>query len=257
MAADAGERDARRPRRWRFIVLGLCGLFAFSGFVALGNWQLQRRVWKLDLIQRVDERVHAVAEAAPERSLWPLVSRESDEYRHVFVEGEYLPDSDTLVTAATELGSGYWVLTPLRLEDGSTVMVNRGFIGQGSVPAAPPVEPVKVEGLLRITEPDGSVLQSNVPAAGRWYSRDVAAIAAARGLEDTAPYFIDAAAGQPGSPGAGQDAAQHGPVGGLTVIRFHNSHLVYAITWFGLAAMVVGAAVIVAREERRGRDTTA
>ena len=49
--------------------------------------------------------------------------------------------------------------------------------------------------------------------------------------------------------------AQSGPWPreGLTVVRFSNSHLVYALTWFGLALMVVGAAVVVARYERRLR----
>jgi surfeit locus 1 family protein len=62
----------------------------------------------------------------------------------------------------------------------------------------------------------------------------VAAIAAARGV-NAAPFFVDAAAGQnpPGSPDQ--------PVGGLTVVKFPNSHLVYAITWYALALMVAGA----------------
>jgi surfeit locus 1 family protein len=80
---------------------------------------------------------------------------------------------------------------------------------------------------LRITEPKGGFLRSNDPAADRWHSRDVPAIAARRGLTRTAPYFVDA------------DATGTGwPRGGLTVIRFPNNHLAYALTWFGLAALV-------------------
>jgi surfeit locus 1 family protein len=71
----------------------------------------------------------------------------------------------------------------------------------------------------------------------------VQAIAAARGLTHVAPYFVDADA----------DPAHPLPVGGLTVVAFHNSHLVYAITWYGLALMVVGAAWLVRREQRRRR----
>ncbi|MDB5653910.1 MAG: Surfeit locus 1 family protein, partial [Tardiphaga sp.] len=83
-------------------------------------------------------------------------------------------------------------------------------------------------GLLRVSEPKGGFLRSNDPAADRWFSRDVAAIAQKRGLAEVAPYFIDAAA----VPGVAV------PVGGLTVISLPNNHLVYAITWFVLAAMV-------------------
>ena len=58
-----------------------------------------------------------------------------------------------------------------------------------------------------------------------------------------APFFIDAQK-EPG-------AAVQQPVGGLTVIQFRNHHLGYALTWFALAALVVVAAWIVLREERR------
>ncbi|XQU70493.1 SURF1-like protein [Cupriavidus sp. H18C1] len=81
------------------------------------------------------------------------------------------------------------------------------------------------------------------------------AIAAARGLERVAPYFIDADAGPQEAFGA-SGAPRRWPVGGLTVVTFHNSHLVYALTWYGLALMVLGAAWYVGREElrlRRGR----
>ncbi|WP_312306675.1 SURF1 family cytochrome oxidase biogenesis protein, partial [Pulveribacter sp.] len=108
--------------------------------------------------------------------------------------------------------------------------------------------------LLRMSEPGGGFLRRNAPAEGRWHSRDVAAIAQAQGLGDAAPFFIDA--GIPGTrpaaaPAAGSDGPWPRP--GLTVVQFHNSHLVYVFTWWGLAAMVLGAAVLVARYELRVR----
>ncbi|MFV0276703.1 MAG: SURF1 family protein [Parahaliea sp.] len=215
---------------------------ASAGFVALGNWQLERRVWKLDLIERVNTRVTAPAAAPPALKDWPWVSRESDEYRHVLVSGRFLPERDTRVTAATGLGTGYWILSPLRGADGSIVLINRGFVGLGVHSAQVPAGQVTISGLLRLSEPGGGVLRRNDVASERWYSRDVAAIAEARSLTEVAPYFIDAENGAPGSPGGA------GPVGGLTVIRFHNSHLVYAITWYSLAAMALGAGVLVWRE---------
>ena len=85
----------------------------------------------------------------------------------------------------TELGGGYWVMTPLVRDDGTTVLVNRGFVpadkrDPASWRSAEPAA-VTVTGLLRMTEPGGAFLRSNDPAADRWYSRDVAAIAASRG----------------------------------------------------------------------------
>ena len=103
-------------------------------------------------------------------------------------------------------------------------------------------------GLLRVTEPNGGFLRANDPASNRWSSRDVEAIARARGLADVAPYFIDADAAS--DPGAW-------PRGGLTVIRFPNSHLVYALTWFGMALLSLAGMGLVLRERRRGKGSDA
>nr|WP_253273752.1 SURF1 family protein [Collimonas arenae] len=228
----------------------------FAGFFALGTWQLKRLQWKLDLIQRVDARVHAPAVAAPGPEQWPQVTAESDEYRHVRLSGNYLYALTTRVQASTELGSGFWLLTPLRTADGSVVLVNRGFVPSAApeqpAPGAIPVSStVVVNGLLRISEPGGGFLRHNDPAGNRWYSRDVQAIAAAHGLSQVAPYFVDADAKKmPVDDDAG-DGSSVRPVGGLTVIAFHNSHLVYALTWYALALMVVGGCYWGVREERK------
>ena len=117
----------------------------------------------------------------------------------------------------------------------------RQFVGFGE-------NRVTITGLLRPSEPGGAFLRDNAPEKDRWYSRDVAAIAKARGLDRVAPYFVDAEA-PPLAEGGG--AGQ--PVSGLTVIQFRNNHLVYALTWFMLALMVAGGAGYAAREEFRPR----
>jgi len=242
------ESEAHRPRSTAsLVVLGAAALAVFLGLLALGVWQVERRAWKLDLIARVDQRVAAAPVAPP--SDWARVDADQDEYRHVRVSGRFLNDREAQVTASTVKGAGYWVMTPLQADDGTVVLVNRGFVPtenrDPATRAAGQVEgPVTVTGLLRITEPKGGFLRSNDPAAERWYSRDVAAIAASRGLTNVAPYFIDADA----TPNPGGL-----PIGGLTVIAFPNSHLVYAITWFGLAALLAFGVGYAVRSERRGR----
>jgi surfeit locus 1 family protein len=309
-------------------VAGTVAVLFFAMFVALGTWQLKRRVWKLDLIARVDQRVHAPPVAAPGPARWTQVTAAGDEYRHVTVDGTFLDQSQTLVQAVTALGAGYWVLTPLRTADSSIVLVNRGFVaaddrarvlpgspdaggsagasaggpnagGSAGASADAPAgsgaggpaggDRVHITGLLRVTEPGGAFLRHNDPAANRWYSRDVQAIAQARGLTNVAPYFIDAdasgtdagasgtrampsqqtsgsgsgpASAPASGPGSGPTpgpasgptpgpASAVAPVGGLTVIAFHNSHLVYAITWYTLALMVAGGIWIAIRNETR------
>ena len=137
-------------------------------------------------------------------------------------------------------GAGYWILTPLVRNNGELIWVNRGFVpfelkdpgtrnNSGD-------ETVSVTGLLRASEPKGTILQSNDPQSGRWYSRDVEAFSRATGLPAPAPYFIDA--------GPGEDA-QGRPRGGLTNIAFRNNHLVYALTWYAMALMLAGGVAYV------------
>lgn len=213
-------------------------------FAALGTWQVQRLFWKLDLIARVDARVHAGPVPSPAQGEWGGISAEKDEYRHVTATGTFEHGKSVLVQAVTERGAGYWLLTPLLLSDSSVVLVNRGFLPAAERNSAARTAseivagPVTVTGLLRISEPGGAFLRSNDPANDRWYSRDVDAIARSKGLMPAAPYFIDADA----TPNPGGL-----PIGGLTVVQFRNSHLVYAATWYALAIMTAAALIILRR----------
>jgi surfeit locus 1 family protein len=221
------------------IILGAFLVLLFAVFAALGTWQVLRLSWKLDLIARVDQRVHATAVAAP------AVVSGGDEYRKVTASGTFLNDKETLVQAVTELGAGFWVMTPLKQASGQVILVNRGFVPPDKREPAQHSQPdgvVSITGLVRLTEPKGGFLRTNDPGAGRWYSRDVTEIGAAAGLQAVVPYFVDADATV--NPGGY-------PVGGLTVIRFSNNHLIYALTWFGLAIMsVVGGLILFRKRDR-------
>lgn len=246
----------RKPSRSTFTkaVLAIVGIALFFAFISLGTWQVQRRAWKLDLIERVNERVHSQPVAAPVQAVWPQVKPETHEYLAVQADGQWMEGRSVLTQAVTELGAGYWLLTPLLQADGSQLLVNRGYIpadqrkawqqriATASKSAAG--DEVHVVGLLRFSEPKGGFMRENAPQEDRWHSRDVQAIAQAKGLKQVAPFFVDQ-----GVPG--QVAEQTWPRAGLTVIQFTNTHAVYALTWYGLALMVLGAAWLVILHERR------
>ncbi len=231
-------------------MVSVAALALFVGFLALGGWQLQRLAWKTDLIAQVEARAHAAAVPAPGPTQWAAVARDSDQYRRVVLRGVFQHDRETLVQAVTDAGGGFWVMTPLVDASGFTVLVNRGFVPPDKRDSARRPEGQvtgerTVVGLLRLSEPNGGFLRANEPAADRWRSRDVAAIAGRRGLSNIAPYFVDAdAAPNPGG----------WPRGGLTVIRFANSHLVYALTWFGMAVLTAVGFGLFLREQRRARS---
>jgi surfeit locus 1 family protein len=238
--------------RTRLLVLLVSLAVFFAGFVALGTWQIQRLSWKEDLIARVDLRVKAAPVDAPGVAQWSSVNAESHEYRHVRISGIFLHELSTKVQATTQLGSGYWLMTPMRISDDSIVLINRGFIPQQApdgMRLSAPAGVSTVTGLLRMSEPRGGYLRENDPVQDRWYSRDVQAIAQARGLRQVAPYFIDADAIQESVYDHASDQRSRYPVGGLTVVSFPNSHLVYALTWYALALMIAAAGIWIVRKE--------
>jgi len=219
-------------------------LAATIGFVALGIWQVERRAWKLDLIARVAAGTRAAPVPVPGPAQWPGLDVRGSEYRRVTATGRFLHDRETLVQALTVRGAGFWVVTPLATRQG-VLLVNRGFVpaerrDPATRAAGQTAVTVTVTGLLRASEPKGGFLRSNDPAGRRWYSRDVPAIAAATRIGPAAPFFVDADATP--NPGGW-------PVGGLTVLRFNNNHLVYALTWFGLAGLSLAALVLLLRRK--------
>ncbi len=261
----------------------LIAMLVFTSFCALGIWQVERRAWKLDLIERVAQRVDAPAVAPLDRSDWNTISASRDEYRRVRLRGTYLHEQTALVQASTVLGTGYWVMTPLRLDDQSIVLVNRGFVPQAQRDGPwrhrhEPAGEVTLTGLIRLTEPRGGFLRDNLPDENRWFSRDVQQIGKSHKLSPLAPYFVDAdgpgarifpgmspaapsnnsepaAATATNASGQLRIADEHLPVAGLTVVSFSNNHLMYAITWFGLAILVILAVCYVWREEYRIRKS--
>jgi surfeit locus 1 family protein len=242
-------RDSHATVRWpRLMIITLIALIGVGGFARLGIWQVARLHWKVDLIERVDARIHAAAVPAPGPDAWSAITATSDEYRRVSLSGQFLNDQTVLIYTPSDFGPADWVLTPLERDDGTVVMINRGLVPEelalaGTFDAAPEGE-VTVTGLLRMSEDKGWLFsRKNDPANGKWYRRDIGSITSAKGFERAAPYFIDADLGD----------AKAWPRGGQTVVSFRNAHLSYALTWFALAIFVFGAWVFVLWTELRRR----
>ena len=232
-----------------FSVLGVAIL------IGLGVWQLHRLAWKEALIAEVSSRVGAPPVALPPELEWPRLAPADYGYRHVRVAGDYDFAHQALIFRALETprgrygGPGWLVLTPLRLADGSTVIVNRGFVPDDKKAAflagGPANGPAKAEvtGLMREPESRTWFTPADDPASGQWFTRDPAAIAAAMKLTRVAPFTIDA--------DSGPDPAAL-PEGGETILSFPNNHLSYACTWFGMAAALIG--VFIAFAWRKAED---
>jgi surfeit locus 1 family protein len=146
-------------------------------------------------------------------------------------------------------------MTPLRLDTGGVVIVNRGFVPQER--ASPEArgeanlteDTVTISGLLRAPEIRAPFAPQNDPANDDWYLRDPREIAEARGIADVAPFTVDAAAVHtpPGSL----------PQAGETRISIRNNHLQYALTWYALAVVLLIMSGLWFRQESRRRKTGA
>jgi len=147
------------------MVLRWLGLIAFGCvlavvFVQLGQWQLRR----LDERKAHNAAILA-AEAAPVadwRGYFTRPLTDADEWHQVRVTGSYLTEQQYVVRFRSNGDkTGYEVVTPLRTEDGTVILVNRGFVavppGQpmATTAPAPPSGQVSLVGRVRTDEKGG------------------------------------------------------------------------------------------------------
>jgi len=233
-------------------------LCALAVLVSLGNWQLRRLAWKEDLIARASERPSEPVQVLPTASAWAGFDVAASEYRPFRLTGHFLHDKEAFVFTSLPDpkgrfgGPGFWIVTPLALSDGGTVLVNRGFAPQGRhLPAdrgeTMRGEAVSVVGLMRPDETPGIFTPADRPEANTFYARSVASLAAAKALPPpVAPFTIDLVAAE--TPPSGL------PEAGETRMNFANNHLQYAVTWYGLAAVLLAVFAASIRTRLRGRD---
>jgi surfeit locus 1 family protein len=157
---------ARRARAWRalltpsWIVGHLLAIAVVVSFSQFGTWQLRRHEQRVLRNQAIEARLDAPASdiagalraaAAEASSLTPMAPHPL-EFRRVTVTGSFDATAEVLRRPVSRDGApGYHVVTPLVLDDGSAVLVERGWVpqSQGSVPVAaapPPPGVVTVEG---------------------------------------------------------------------------------------------------------------
>ncbi len=244
----------------RRLGFGLFTLSMVAVLVGLGVWQLQRRVAKHDLIAALNERLAAAPVPLPPVDTWAALSPARDEFRRVAFSATYARLPDAMVYSSGSAvrddisGPGAWAFLPARLASGETVAINAGFVqntmqdrGQQDRAANRLVtgEPVALIGYIRFPESPGALTPAVDVAKRLWFVRDVPAMADALGWgrKVVARFYIDLEAPMPPS-----GIPKPGPLH----VRLKNDHLQYAITWFGLATVVVIAFGFWLRAQRRG-----
>ncbi len=259
LTSEAAEGRGRSPRR-RLFWPAVAAMVAFAILMALGTWQVERLQWKLQLIERVEQRPGLPPVDLPPAGDWPRMTEEQWDYRPVTVTGRFLPGEAYYYLSlgkpkGLHAGPGYFVYAPFEVEGGGVVMVNRGFVPEPMrqpetrPESAAPQGTVTLAGLWRRDERGGMLTFGADSATGIWFVREAPKMAASLGVTgvEVAPFTIDL-------------AARHTPPGGLpqageTIMSFTNNHLQYAVTWYGLgAALIVVFIVFVRGERRNARD---
>jgi cytochrome oxidase assembly protein ShyY1 len=248
----------RFTREPRWILSHLFVALIVVACVVAGFWQLDRLDQRRDRNALLDARTEQPV-APIQEVLTPDASAEEADavtYRRVAATGTYAVGDDVLVANRTNGGvPGYWVLTPLVVDEGWGVLVNRGWIplSVGDDPAAraeraaPPTGRVTAVGLLAPTQERGSPgpIDEETGRIERLARVDVEAVEDQTRLELVADWLAL--------------EAQDPPVAGALprpvepAERGEGPHLSYAIQWFFFASLAVGGYALVLRRVARDK----
>ena len=217
----------------------LPALAALVGVVAtayLGNWQLQRAAYKLDLQQRLDLAQGQAPVKLPAESVAP----DTLVYRRVEAHGEFRPELTILVDNRVQAGVvGYEVITPLRLPPGDLhVLVNRGWVKaprtRQELPAiVTPGGPVRVEGIALPPSRRYVELSSQTVSGKVWQNLDVERYVQ---IHSIALQLL--VLQQSNDVGDGLERAWQRPDTGV------DRHRAYALQWFSTSALIAVAYLV-------------
>ncbi|THH09605.1 hypothetical protein EW145_g1898 [Phellinidium pouzarii] len=216
--------------------MALLGIMPVLTF-ALGTWQIGRLKWKINLIDELQEKLQRSPMELPE---FVNIDALSDfAFRKVRVKGRWDHAHTILIGPRVRDGTkGVNVISPLVRTDGSTVLVDRGFVSDEHINdqqwrnSTQDSEEVEVLGMLRMSQKRNHFTPDNHPEKGEWYWVDVDALAENAGgkAAEVQPVFVEAIF--EGHSGDAQLRMFNGiPVGRAPTVEIRNSHAAYVFTW--------------------------
>jgi len=231
-------------------ILTVAMLISLAILISLGTWQMQRLQWKNDLIAKTEARINAPPIPFGD-ALARQLAGEDMTYTPVSATGAYFNENEIHVFGTLDAKAGYYVFTPfVRKDDDQMIFINRGFIPQKLKEKSARKKgllkgSVKVSGLFRMPETvrgvAAMVKPADLPQVNEWHQRNPAAFATASGIDAAFAYIDSNGAENPGD----------WPRGGTTRLDFRNKHFEYALTWYGLAAALIGVWIAFSLQPRK------
>ena len=230
-----------RPYLW----LTVFSVPSLAVLIMLGLWQLDRLAWKTELIDSFNDRANAAAVAPPD----PSADLSRFEFQNLELNGRFLHDKELYLTGRTYEGNaGFHVVTPFQTVSGQLLLVNRGWVSEAYREPKTRLFSVKPEqislrAVLRLPQEKGYFVPENDPANGFWFTlkpEEMAAFLALDGAITT--YYADQVR---------TSKVLTLPIAAETRIEVRNTHLNYALTWFGVALSLIG--VYIAYHVNAGR----
>ena len=147
----------------RWVVAHILVVLIVAGCVSAGFWQLRRLEQRQATNDLIAERMalppvpfeELLAQLPAGADTDPTAAAVEDlEHRRVTITGRYLPEEQLLLSPRSRNGSpGHDVLSPLRTDAGTVVVVDRGFVPfEQDVPPPPPDGPVSIRARVGLTQ---------------------------------------------------------------------------------------------------------
>lgn len=202
----------------------LIGLGGLAVLIYLGVWQVQRLAWKQGLLTEISAEI-----ASDPIPLNTALDDGAPRYTPVATQGVFGDGHIRMLASRKSTGPVFRIIRPFETDDAGRVLIDTGWIKDGSAVPDVPTGLVSLLGNLdNPNEADGFTpdpdLENNM-----WFARDVPAMAA---VLDTQPILV--VLREPASPRLGLTPWPVSPDG------IPNDHLQYAITWFSLAIIWAG-----------------
>lgn len=240
------------PQRRGLLIPVAFVLGGLAVLLSLGTWQIERKAWKEALIANLTQRLAAAPAELPPPQAWRDLAPQDAEFLRVRLRVDFRSDDALVYTSGSALRNdvkspGYFVFAAGQLPGGEHVVVNRGYVKDRTYPVRAGVQ--DIVGYLRWPEASSWFVADHDASADVWYVRDHRLMARIRGWGDVAPFYVEQEAPVP--PGGVPHPAE-------LRVNLPNHHLQYALTWYGLALVLVGvfAAWLVHRRQQpavRGR----